>query len=259
MDERPPILNKAPLRIVAVELRFPEAVLVPEDLKRIRKGLAKEYPASDTEHGVGIEIGPQGVRQQGTVQRHVYGSRDGSHQVGLTPSAVVLEARAKYEGFQHFLDRWIVVLRAIEPVLELDTQLRLGLRYVNQLVVEDASVGLEAVAGRINRALIAPFGADGFDHTVASSLQELRLENTRGKATLRHGLQRAQDQNGGSASGVYVLDIDFYDDELVDYDHDRQKDSLKMFNSEIWRLFKWSLTEEEYSSMDPQERDDTDR
>jgi uncharacterized protein (TIGR04255 family) len=259
MDERPPILQNAPLRIVAVELRFPDTVLLPEDLKKIRKELAKDYPASDTEQGFGIELSVQGMRQQGTVQRYVYRSRDGSHQVALTSTSVVLEARAGYEGFHHFLARWLDVLAAVEPALELDTQIRLGLRYVNQLVIEDASRGLEAAVGRVNPSLLSPFGTDGFDHSVTSSLQELRLANERGKATLRHGLQIAQDENGGAPAGVYVLDIDFYDDELSDYDNHRHRESLKMFNSEIWRLFRWSITDDEYERMDPQERDDTDR
>jgi len=256
MDEHPPILRNAPLRIVAVELRFPDTVLLPEDLKKIRKALAKEYPISDTEQGIGFEISLQaGVRQQTTMQRHVYKSRNGSHQVGLTSTALVLEARADYEGFQHFLTRWLAMLEVVEPILDLDTQLRLGLRYVNQLVVEDPSPGLEAVVGRINPTLLAPFQTEGFEHAITSSFQELRLSKETHKGSLRHGLQVAQE--GSPPQGIYLLDIDFYDDELVDYDNEKQKESLKLFNSEIWKIFRWSITDDEFARMEPEDRDDS--
>src|SRR5438093_822441 len=108
MPDRPPILRNPPLKIAALELRFPEAVLLPQDLKKIRSDFLKDYPASGTERGIGIELSIEGVRQQQTALRQVYGTRDGSHQVGLTSTALVLEARdgTQYEGFEHFLERW---------------------------------------------------------------------------------------------------------------------------------------------------------
>lgn len=258
MSEQPPILRKAPLRVVAIELRFPDTVLLPEDLKKIRKALAADYPASDNEQGFGVEISLQaGVKQHAGFTRHTYKSRDGSHQVGLTSTALVLEARANYEGFKHFLERWQTVLGIVEPALDLDTQIRLGLRYVNQLVVEDPTTGLESVSGRINPALLSPLSADGFEHAVTNSFQELRLQSERSKGTLRHGLQVAQEES--PVPGVYVLDLDFYDDELTGYDNEAQKEKLKLFNTEIWKIFRWSLTDDEFARMEPEERDDTAR
>jgi len=248
------MLRNPPLSIVALELRFPEAFLLPENLKEIRKGLVKEYPVSDTEQGVGIEISVGGVRQQPTIERHVYRTRDGAHTIALTSTSLVLEGRGgtEYEGFEHFLERWLVALDVVQRVAEIDTQIRLGLRYVNQLPVEDASGGLEAVRERINTALLSPLGADGFGFGVTRSFQELRLANAQGKATLRHGLQIPQDDAAGPAA--YILDIDFYDDEIADYERERQVEKLKTFNLEIWNIFRWSITDQEYDRMQPEER-----
>jgi uncharacterized protein (TIGR04255 family) len=257
MEGRPPILRNSPLQSVAVELRFPEAILLPEDLKTARRGLAEDYPASGTEHGIGIELSVQGMRQQQTTQRQVYGSRDGSHQVGLTPTALVLEARAgaQYEGFEYFLDRWLKTLDVVAPVAEINNQLRLGMRYTNQLPVEDAGPGLVALVDRVNPELLSPLGAVGFDFAIATSFEELRLQNEHGKATLRHGLQVAPE--GEPRPGVYVIDIDFYDDELADFDRDHHVEQLKLFNAQVWGLFRWSLTDAEYERMQPEDRDDS--
>jgi uncharacterized protein (TIGR04255 family) len=255
MERRPPVLLKSPLQIVAAELRFPDAVLLLEDYKKIRKGFVQEYPASDTEHGVGIELSAQGVvSQQQTLQRQVYRSIDGSHQIGLTSTSLVLEARGegRYEGFEHFLERWLTALDVVVPVAEIDTRIRLGLRYINQLPVEDPTQGLDALAGRVNPTLLSPLGTDGFEFSVATSFQELRLESKDGKATLRHGLQIAPE--GSSPPGVFVLDLDFYDDEIGTYDRERQIEQLKLFNFQLWKLFRWSLTDDEYERMQPEER-----
>jgi uncharacterized protein (TIGR04255 family) len=254
MERRPPVLRNPPLAIVAVELRFPEAIFLPQDLKEIRKGLVKDYPVSDTEQGFGIELSVQGIRQQPTVQRHVYRTQDGAHQIGLTATSLVLEGRGgrEYEGFEQFLDRWLKALDVVKPVAEIDTQLRLGLRYVNQLPVEDASAGYEAVNGRINPPLLSPVGAEGFDFSVVRSFQELRLMNEQGKAALRHGLQVDQDES--PPKGAYILDIDFYDDEISAYDRERHIERLKVFNWQAWSIFRWSLTDSEYERMEPEER-----
>jgi uncharacterized protein (TIGR04255 family) len=254
VDGHPPVLRNSPLEIVALELRFPEAVLLQEDLKKIRRGLAKDYPASDTEHGIGIEVSVQGISQQQTLERHVYRTRDGAHQIALTSASLTLEARGprQYEGFEHFLERWLKALEVVAPIAEIEAQLRLGLRYVNQLPVSDVSAGLEAVADRINPILLSPSGAEGFAFFIATSFQELRMQIEDAKASIRHGLRIVQE--GSPSSGVYLLDIDLYDDEMADYDRETQIERLKLFNFQAWNLFRWALSDAEYERMEPEER-----
>jgi uncharacterized protein (TIGR04255 family) len=277
VEDHPPILRNSPLQIVAVELRFPETVLLPEDLKEVRRALAQEYPKSDTERGVGIELSPEGaVRQQSATQRQVYRTVDGSHQVGLTTISLVLEARGpQYEGFRGLLDRWMLALDAVAPVAEITLQSRLGLRYVNQLPVEDASVGLSALDGRINPVLLAPIGDENFPLHVVTSIQELRLRGDHGSAALRHGLQVVPPQvvsAGASApgqfapgqgilqgeqpsAGVYILDIDYYDEQPTPFEREGHVEQLKRFNEGIWEIFRWSLTDTGYEAMQPEDRE----
>src|ERR1700733_2088009 len=190
MVDHPTILRNAPLQIVALELRFPETPFEPSDLKAIRRALADTYPDAATEHGIGIELSPEGVRQQQTNQRQVYRTIDGSHQIGLTQTTLALEARGpKYDGFRSLLERWITALDAVAPVADIHTQLRVGLRYINQLQVPDATNGLAALVGRITPALLGPLTGEAFALQVLTSMQELRLAGEYGRATLRHGLQ----------------------------------------------------------------------
>jgi uncharacterized protein (TIGR04255 family) len=257
MGGHPPLLKKSPLQIAAIELRFPEAVFLPEDLKAIRRSLAEIYPVPGTEHGIGIELTPEGtVRQQQTTQRQVYRTIDSSHLVALTGTTLALEARGpQYEGFRHLLDRWLLALDVVVPIAEITTQLRLGLRYVNQLQVGNAEVGLDAVAGRINPVLLSPSGAEGFEFRVATSFQELRLlQGENGKATLRHGLQLAPAGDSG-VTGAYILDLDYYEDRVLLFERDQHVEQLRAFNHGIWELFRWSLTNDEYGAMEPEDRE----
>ena len=255
MSYEPPILKNSPLQTVVLELRFPEVELLPEDRKALRRNLAKSYPVPTTQQGVSIQLNIQGAIQQrqGAGRRYTYRSREGSHQVAVSSTALVLEARGRtYEGFESLLNRWLDVLDVVAPIVDLDTQLRLGMRYVNQIPVEDASEGLDALVDRIQTALLSPLGTEGFEFSIARSFQELRMTGAQGKATLRHGLQVPP--LGEQRAGIYMLDVDFYDDDLMEFDRDRHVDQLKRFNLEVWKVFRWSITDSEYERMQPEER-----
>jgi uncharacterized protein (TIGR04255 family) len=254
VESHPPILRKSPLQIVAAELRFPQAFYAPEDLKEIRKALAKHYPQSSTEHGIGLELSGEGVRQQQTMERYVYRTADNAHQLGLTSTSLVLEGRGggQYEGFESFLGRWMNAVEVVAKIADVSIQIRLGLRYINQFPVKDVSSGLAALENRINPVLLSPLESDDLGFTVVTSAQELRLANEHGKATLRHGLQAAQE--GGSSEGGYLVDIDFYDDEITEFELEKHKEQLKLFNSQVWHIFRWSITDAEYERLEPEER-----
>lgn len=260
-EVRPPYLANAPLQVVAADLRYPAMPLSTDDIKAIAEGLADDYPLPETEQGIGFQIGPEGVKQQATTQRHLFVSLDRSHQVALMPGTIVLEAASNYEGFHSFADRWVKLAAVIAKVLAPKYQLRLGLRYVNQLPVEGDDMTLRAMEGRVNPQLLAPYGVDGFPYNVTSSLQELRLQGEDAKGTLRHGLQVAAAQSMPGREPVqqafYVLDLDFYDDEPKGFEQDSQLELLKLFNSRIWKIFRWSITDEEFERMQPEERDGT--
>ena len=258
-EVRPPHLANAPLQVVAIDLRFPGVPLSADDIKAISQALADDYPLPETEQGIGFQIGPEGVRQQATTQRHLFVSLDRSHQVALTPGMLVLEAASSYEGFHSFADRWMKIAGAVEEVLKPKLQLRLGLRYVNQLPADGADLTLASMRARVNPALLAPFDVAGFPYGVSSSMQELRLEGKDAKGTLRHGLQPAATPalpgREMAQHAFYVLDLDFYDDQARGYDRDGQLESLRLFNSRIWGIFRWSITDEEFERMKPEERD----
>ena len=43
--------------------------------------------------------------------------------------------------------------------------------------------------------------------------------------------------------GVYVLDLDYYDEGPRRFEREEHLEQLKRFNNEIWELFRWCLTE----------------
>ena len=259
MERRPPYLANAPLQVVAADLRFPAVPLSADDIKAVTNALAEDYPLPETEQGIGFQIGPEGVKQQATTQRNLFITLDRSHQIALMPGTLVLEAASKYEGFHQFADRWMKAVSAVSAILQPRLQLRLGLRYVNQLPAEGENTTIRAMEGRINPTLLAPYGVEGFPYDVTTSLQELRLQGENAKGTLRHGLQIAALPGVAgrepTQQALYVLDLDFYDDQARPYDEAAQLESLKLFNSCIWKIFRWSVTDEEFQRMQPEERD----
>ena len=238
-----------------MELRFPAAIYLQEDLKLVRQALKASYPDAGTEHAVSINVNPEGAMvQQEKTQRHVYRTFDGSHQIGLTETSLVLEARGSdYEGFEHFLDRWLLAIEVVVRAAEVTSQSRLGLRYANQLRVDDASDGMAALRERVHPALLSPLDAEGFGFDIQTALHEMRLRNDAVTATLRHGLQIPP--NAPTAGqGVYVIDIDAYDDQPKAFELEAHKESLKLLNAQVWDLFRWSITDSEFEDMKPEDR-----
>jgi uncharacterized protein (TIGR04255 family) len=260
VEGRPPILRNSPLQIVVMELRFPAAIYLQEDLKAVRKALKGEYPDAGTDHAVSINVSPEGAMvQQEKTQRHVYRTFDGSHQIGLTETSLVLEARGSdYEGFEHFLDRWLQAVQVVVQAADVTLQSRLGLRYANQLRVDDAGDGIKALGQRVHPALLSPFGADGFEFEIQTSLHEMRLRNDSVTATLRHGLQvplQVPSMIPMAGQGIYVIDIDAYDDQPKPFGLEAHKESLKLLNAQVWGLFRWSISDQEFETMQPEDRE----
>jgi uncharacterized protein (TIGR04255 family) len=55
--------------------------------------------------------------------------------------------------------------------------------------------------------------------------------------------------------GVYVLDLDYYDEGPRRFEREEHLEQLKRFNNEIWELFRWCVTDTEYAGMQPAERE----
>ena len=246
-DYTPPILRRAPLQSMVCELRFPTRLALQDDATRLQQALAEDYPLVETQAGLMLQT--QGVPLPST--RYAFVSRDGSHAVLFAQNTLALECRTGYEGWKAFCTRWEgVVSAAADNFGGHVLQQRIGLRYINQIEAV-AAEGLRGMEGCVNPALLQPLGDESrLFQQINSSMQELRVAQELGVCTVRHGLQMSDD-----GDAAYILDFDYYSDEMTQLDVATQIELLNGFNLGVWKLFRWSLSDEQYERFEPEDRE----
>jgi uncharacterized protein (TIGR04255 family) len=168
------------------------------------------YPrmAEMAQQEIGMMIGPagpssvsSGSKQQGWRLQ----SEDGLWTVALLPDFFALECTG-YTSWTEFRQRMTDLAQAILTHLQPTIELRLGLRYVDQLTVPAVDEP-RAWSGYINEHLLGPVLDEQLGSAVVSLQQLAQFQGPDGlQVLLRHGTQL------DSASGTwpYVMDTDCF-------------------------------------------------
>lgn len=247
MPER--VLRRSPLTNVVCEVRFEAAPAAQSRVLGLSRALEQvgltDYAA---EQGFQVAVRP-GQIEQTPVHRHRFAAPDGSASLTLDVNAFAFETAA-YVGVDPFLEAWRPIAEAVGQALGLEARTRIGLRYVNEIVL--AGGAREAVQFAVNPELLPPWGGHPNLEALSHSLHELRFAQEEGELAFRHGLQRPP----GAASPVYLLDYDYYEQRLRAFDVANDAERLRRFNAIVTDVFYWSITNEQYKAFDPEERPD---
>jgi len=216
LDPDRPIYPNAPLKLVTFQIRFPP---VPDldDLKPPRELLAamrERYPILGSPPPVmQLEVGPGQTQQRSRGSRLM--NRERTQNITLTGDWIALET-SRYERYEHFADDIDWVLERVHAVTPLPAVTRLGLRYIDEILVEDVS-DLSDWKAWINPDLIVGGVVDGYE--TKDYLAQMLLEvDELHRLTIRYGRVSLPvvDPNGplkiaSSPTGPYfLLDIDSF-------------------------------------------------
>lgn len=246
-----PVLRRAPLKFVVCQLRFPEILgLSGADVRPLRSGIAEAFPDVEEDEAEAMAPTVEGLRPTGKKRpAYRFSSDDGSSAVVLTPTWLALETSA-YEHFRAFAELWRRVTALAVDALDITTQERLGLRYVNELSCP-AEPSRADLLELVREELVGIVGA-GQPQTarLLRSLQEARFAQDDGVLALRHGFV----DGGEDGARAYVLDFDYYSDDDRPLDLDAQLRQLAGFNHSIYEVFAWSIPPETFKSFEPREQ-----
>jgi uncharacterized protein (TIGR04255 family) len=213
LDPDREIYPNAPLKLVAFELRYPtvRAFEADQGQQAIYDRLREDFPILGVPPITTIEVGPSGSRQIGQGMRVL--DRRRTRTVTVTDQALTIETSAygRYEEFATLIEQ---ALRAANEVGHLPAVVRVGLRYIDEIVV----TGVESVEQwreYITDDLLAPGLVEGYstiDYRGSIGLQ-VADDNV---VTVRFGVVDAPvvDPNGplripDSPEGRYfLLDVD---------------------------------------------------
>lgn len=210
------------IKTAVCELRFP-ALLEFETKPPVglHKVLRKEFPHYEQQQEVSLND------PRDKELKHLYKSKKGDWIVSFKTSAIAIQTD-HYTHFEEFLEQINSVVRKSRPFLDTDFFTRVGLRYINELRIEDGKVD-----GWIRDDLIAPLTA-GIYGTVDRFIQEVRGVTKTGKYTFRHGIPGLT----ADKRDIYTIDFDFYNENV---EAETVLSLVSDFNKESFRFFLWVI------------------
>lgn len=211
------------IKTAVCELRFP--TLLEFETKppiQLQKELRKEYPIYEPQREVGI--GPGAIEN---TMRYLFKSKEKEWTVSFKASAIAIET-TRYTNFEEFEARLKNLLAKSKSLLDSDFFTRVGLRYIDEIAIEDGDL-----SGWVREELIMSL-VQGTYGTVDRFLQEVRGSIENGRYTFRHEIMRA----GQGERQIYNLDFDFYEENV------QAKSALSFisdFHKHSFRFFHWAL------------------
>jgi len=210
------------IKTAVCELRFP--ALLEFETKppvQLQKELRKDFPHYERQQSVSLN--DPADREV----KHLFKSKKGEWVVSFRSSAIAIET-SRYTHFEDFCKQLQTVLDKSKPLLDTDFFTRVGLRYVNELRIEDTKLD-----GWIRDELIAPL-AQGIYGTVDRFVQEVRGITKNGKYSFRHGIIGLE----ADKRDLYTIDFDFYNENV---EASTVLSLISEFNKESFRFFSWVI------------------
>lgn len=216
------------------ELRFPSLLeLESKPPTSLQQLLRKEYPLYEEQKS--IDIGAPGqVRHEGN--RYLFRSKNRKWSVLLRSFSIALETTA-YKDFDDFTERLSSMLEKSSALLDTDFFIRVGLRYINRVPVEDGDL-----EGWINSALVLPLTSGALGDVTKYFFEGQGLTDF-GLYSFRHGT----DSEGSKVQGYY-LDYDYFAEGVS---VDETLPLVKNFNQLNFSFFSWSLGQKALDWLGP--------
>jgi uncharacterized protein (TIGR04255 family) len=248
-----PKLARSPLVNVVCQVRFPPVLSLGaegprEELLAALQRELDDYPLFARVMGQEILLGPTGVQaNEPQPTQFRFSSDDGLWNVGLALDSLSLQT-TKYEHFNDFVERWRMISTAVQKLLAPSRQLRIGLRYVDELRVDGADRP-QAWSELLALEILGLAGSSKWGPTTTQSFQEWVLQIESVRCTLRHGFLPTEVHG---REPFYLLDSDCYVEEIVTFDPAAQVEHLDGFNDIAYDLFRDALSEKMYVMLEPE-------
>ena len=253
------VYPNAPIRLVAFEVRHPFSLQSAQDdaISAFQRNL-QSFPILEVEETAEVELGPIKARSQRSYRLL---TRDRRTSVTIRPTAVVLET-SRYDGYQQLRETIAGVLVRLKEDLQIAGVERLGLRYWDEIRVENEIEDLydfyPYVSEHLLRALevsrshpFAEFGADPADYLSSMDLSladhhKVRLTfGAHSSGQVVHGKGPLAVDPVNVEQPYFLLDIDSYWQPATfeDYDEEHILQLCDDLHRPVRSLFETAITE----------------
>ena len=218
------------IKTAVCELRFPTLLeLESKPPKDFQAKIRKLYPFYEPE--VMQRFGDS--EGDSNEHRYLFRSKDRHWTITVKSFALAIET-SRYVDFEDFFARFKLVLDSAKEMIDSDFFTRIGFRYINSIPIEDGKLD-----GWIRPELILPL-TEGALGSIKSSASIIHGYMEQGEYSLRHGLKTEDKGNMGNDVPNYVLDVDYYSENI---EFDKVEHLIKHFNETNFAFFSWCLGE----------------
>lgn len=251
------VLGRAQIELALLEVRYSarQDSVSAEDGLQLRNLLGEAgvvlpqlQPAQ--QHQVALNIMPAGPTSEIEVRGRGWQltSADGSLVVTVMPDAVAVQTTQYERWSASLLPQIRALLQAVEKVLQPELIHRVGLRYVNRLVDEDAG-GPQAWQGRVRPSVLGAITDPVFGPRLVTTQQQLELNlGDAAGALVRHGAFKDAAARGACS---YLIDTDVFSAQSQRFDVDQTLTTARVLNITALSLFQQIVTPEYREQMQP--------
>lgn len=236
-------LTRSPLVLVAAQINFEEVgreVTHPQ-ARQLQKAVGGQWTQLTAASLVTTTMTATGAVNEPTRQAYRLATTDGQWVAQLNPDSVTIETRA-YTAWPNMRTAITRFAEAVAQVYDPSSELRLGLRYVDQVPLPD---GRDSWEGLIPEHLLGMATDVRLGPGVLASDQRVLLQvSPEARCVMRHGLLA---DGNGSFGRMYLLDYDVFRENCGPYDPGSVASGADYLHTLMGGLFMASITEELYA------------
>lgn len=224
--------------LAAAQINFEEVgrEVTHAQARRLQKAVGRDWTKLMAAPLVSATLTATGAVNEPTRQAYRLSTTDGTWSALLNPDSVTMETRA-YPGWEAMRATVVAFAEAVAEVYDPSNELRLGLRYVDQVPLPD---GHEDWTGLIPEHILgiakdARLGAG----VLASDQQVLLQIDPDARCVMRHGLLADE---RGDFGRVYLLDYDIFRENAGSYSAASVARGADALHGFVGGLFMASIT-----------------
>jgi uncharacterized protein (TIGR04255 family) len=240
-------LSNSPLVRVISQVRFPIIVSIEkrEFIGPFQEAIRDTYPVLRVEQTRGIIMGPEAIEPTQSNITWRFSDMEGKWRASLAPGFVALETTS-YTSRSDFLERFRILLEAVNTHIGPKLADRLGIRYIDRVTGDQVQEIARLVRKEILGILATPAG-DCVQHALSESI--FKVPNSKAQMLARWGqLPPDVTPDPGAIEPVsgktWILDIDMFCVEPRPFDTVKLIDETHNYAERVYAFFRWAVTED---------------
>lgn len=245
-----------PLIEVIAQIKFPTILkITSQEPVDFQDSVRFEYPIFEASRNLQIPVELSNLLTQfnsniASDLTYQFKSEDLNWQLSLDKNSITL-VTTKYERYEKFIERFQQAVEIFEKIYNPSFYSRIGLRYRDLIIRSKLNIPNKTWIELIPKYIASELYTPEIEESVINFIKNLQLRTEFGRVNFNHGLIQIRDLEKNIDETAYLLDSDFFTEDKIERG-ENVWNTFDKANRTARNLFRWSITEELHSAMQPQ-------